>query len=129
MMRTVCLVLVMVLAACAGLSKLGPGRSTEARVGATLGRPGEKHPLAAELRSQLGLQYLAVVVLRQRLDEAVFARALEARNVLETQRVELFAFHRRFFDDKGDHLLTPFLMRAADDRALGHRGMAQQDFL
>ena len=34
-----------------------------------------------------------------------------------------------FRDDEGDHLLAPFGVRPADDRALGDRGVAQQHFL
>ena len=39
--------------------------------------------------AQLGLQHLAVVVLRQRLDEAVLARPLEARDVVEAELLEI----------------------------------------
>src|ERR1043165_6855831 len=50
---------------------------------------------------QLGLQHLAVVVLRQRLDEAVFARTLEASDVVEAQPIQLLAGYFLRENDKG----------------------------
>src|SRR5690348_6933415 len=60
--------------------------------------------------TQLRLEHLAVIVLGQRIDEAVVARALEAGDVVQAQPVE-----RGGSDlgpgpghDKGDDLLAPF---------------------
>src|SRR4051794_37270202 len=57
-------------------------------------------PLGIEL-SQIGLENLAVIVLRQRLDEHVILRALEARDLAEAQFVEFAGFRRA--DHVGDH--------------------------
>ena len=59
-----------------------PCRSTAAELPPLAATPTEQR----EQFPQLGLQHLAVVVLRQRLDEAIFARALEARDVVQAQR-------------------------------------------
>src|SRR5579884_2165271 len=94
--------------------------------------PGGSVPAASvELPAQLGLQHLAVIVLRQRLDEAVAARPLEAGDVVEAEPVELGLAHRGAGpgDDESDDLLAPFGMRAADHRGLGEAGMAQQHLL
>src|SRR5580704_5110001 len=81
--------------------------------------------------TQLGLEHLAVIVLGQRIDKAVMPRALEARDVVEAQPVEFFGrdFRRRAGHDKGDDLLAPFGVRAADDRDFDDVRMAQQHFL
>src|SRR5712691_4800451 len=57
-------------------------------------------------RAQLGLEDLAVIVLRQIFDEHVVLGALEARDRLEAERVELAALN--FADHVGDDDLAPF---------------------
>src|SRR5215207_9522295 len=81
--------------------------------------------------AQLGLQDLAVIVFRQRVDQTVFARALEAGDVVEAQAVELRLRHRRagLCDDEGDDLLAPIGVRQADHRGLDQFGVAQQHLL
>src|SRR5215469_14401755 len=81
--------------------------------------------------AQLGLQHLAVIVLGQRLREAIIAGALEAGDVVEAQPVERLArdFCTRPRYDKGDDFLAPFGVWTPDDRSLGNVGVAQQDLL
>src|SRR6478672_12522180 len=62
--------------------------------------------------AQLGLQDLAVIVLRQRIDEHVVLRPLEARDLAETQFVELA--RRHLAHHVGDDDLAPFRVRASD---------------
>src|SRR5689334_20110310 len=84
---------------------------------------------ALEKLAQLRLQHLAVVVLRQRLDEPIFPGALEAGDVLQAQPVELFPGDGFARDDESDDLLSPFRVRPADHRAFGDGRMAEQHFL
>ena len=81
--------------------------------------------------AQFGLEHLTVVVLRQRLEENVAARPLEARDRGKAERIQFFGRYRlrRTRDDAGDDFLAPVRVRAADDRNLEHAGMAQQHFL
>src|SRR6266568_1237544 len=87
--------------------------------------------LLGQLLPQLGLQHLAVIVFRQRVDKAVFARALEAGNVVEAEPVERSPLYRnaRLSHDEGDNLLAPVRVRPADDCGFDEVGMAQQHFL
>src|SRR4029079_947917 len=86
--------------------------------------------LALQLLAKRRLQHLAVVVLRRRVDEAVLARPLEARDVREAERVELAGVDRgAVAGDEGDDGLAPARVAAADDRDLAHPRMAQQHFL
>src|ERR1043165_1372953 len=66
--------------------------------------------------AQLGLQYLAIIVLRQRVDEHVVLRPLEARDLAEAQLVQLAGRH--VADHISDDHLAPFRVRAADHRSL-----------
>src|SRR5437879_5292540 len=77
--------------------------------------------------AQIGLQYLSVIVLWQRVEEHVVLRPFEARDFREAQRVELT--RAAIADHVGDHDLAPLGMRAPDDGRFAHRGVAQQDFL
>src|SRR5690242_1987209 len=61
------------------------------------------HPTVRVHPTQLGLQDLPVVVLRQRVDEHIVLRPLEAGDVVETQRVERGAVGGA--DHVGDHRL------------------------
>src|SRR4249920_203270 len=61
---------------------------------------------------QLGLESLAVVVLRQRLDEHIILGPLEARDRIETERVQLGA--GRIADHISHYHLAPFAVRPAD---------------
>src|SRR5580692_9576222 len=81
--------------------------------------------------AQFGLQHLAVIVFRQRLDIAVPPGPLEPGDVVEAEPVERGILHgrTRARDDKGDDLLAPFRMRPADHRRLDDIGMAQQNLL
>src|SRR5688500_8446802 len=83
-----------------------------------------KPPL--ELLAQLRLQHLHVVVLGQRVDEAVLARAREARDVVEAEPLQFLRRNLASGDDESDDLLPPFRVRPTDDGALRHRRMAQQ---
>src|SRR6476620_1687872 len=56
--------------------------------------------------AKLGLEDLSVVVFRQRVDEHVLLRSLEARDAVQTQRVELAALG--FAHHVGDDDLAPF---------------------
>src|SRR5205085_2338128 len=77
--------------------------------------------------AQLGLEDLAVVVLRQAVDEYIILGPLEARDRTQAQRVELGAFGVP--DHIGDDDLAPFRMRPADHRDLAHFVMREQHFL
>src|SRR5205823_12637798 len=94
-------------------------------------RPGAVLIRLGQLAAQLGLEHLAVIVFGESIDKAVFARSLEAGDVLEAEPVE-----RRFGDfgagpghDKGDDLLAPIRVRASNDRGLDQIGVAQQHLL
>src|SRR3954465_2384594 len=60
---------------------------------------------------QFGFEYLPIVVLGQRVDEAVFARTLEAGDVVEAELVQLLGRNLLTGYDEGDHFLAPFGMR------------------
>src|SRR3954454_8600191 len=62
--------------------------------------------------AQICFQDLAVIVLRQRVEEDIVLWPLEARNVRQAQRIELARLH--IADHIGDHDLAPFGMRPAD---------------
>src|SRR6202011_3088139 len=85
----------------------------------------------AKYSTQLGLEDLAVIVFGQRVDKTVMPRAFEARDGVEAQPIEFFGRDSRGWagDDKGDDLLAPFGVRAADDRDFDDVRMAQQHFL
>src|SRR5436305_4121953 len=83
-------------------------------------------PFGIEL-AQLGFQNLSVVVLRQRVDEHVVLRTLEARDLGETKRVELRGLHAT--DHIGDHDLAPLRVRAADHRYFSDRSVLEQHLL
>src|SRR5262249_15019464 len=71
--------------------------------------------LRGESRAQLGLEHLAVIVLRQLgLDEIAF-RSLEAGDVLEAEAVELARIELciRLGHHEGDHVLTPLRARTS----------------
>src|ERR1044072_4667508 len=77
--------------------------------------------------AQIGFQDLAVIVLRQRIDEHVILRPLEARDLRETQLGALGA--ARLADHVGQDDLAPFGVRPADNRPLAHRGVLEQRLL
>src|ERR1700730_8500081 len=77
--------------------------------------------------AQLGLEDFAVVVLRQRVDEHVLLRPLEAGDAVEAERVEFAALG--FADDIGDHDLAPFRVGPADHRDFAHPRMLEQHLL
>src|SRR5436305_6356661 len=77
--------------------------------------------------AQFGLQYLAVIVLRECVDEHVILGPLEARDFTEAQLIELARLH--VADHIGDDDLTPFGMGPADDRSLAHTSVLEQHFL
>src|SRR5262245_60824803 len=87
--------------------------------------------LALQELAQLGLQDLAVGVLRQSVDEAVAFRALEAGDVVEAQAVEVGTRYARTLaaDHEGDRLFAPVRMRPADHGRLQHAGVGQQHLL
>src|SRR3954471_13202435 len=62
------------------------------------------------------------------MDKAVFARPLEARDVIETEAIQrrLFDLGAGLRDDEGYDLLTPVRMRSSDDGSLDQIGMTQQ---
>src|SRR5437879_4941180 len=74
--------------------------------------------------AEIGLLYLSVIVLRQRVEEHVVLRPFEARDFGEAQRVELSGTD--VTDHVGDHDLAPLGMRAPDDGRFAHGGVAQQ---
>src|ERR1700733_540023 len=80
---------------------------------------------------QLGFQYLAVIVLRQRFEKDVVPRTLESRDSRKAQSVELV--HGHFLlgmgHHTGDDFLTPVSVRAADDGHFQNARVPQQNFL
>src|SRR6266536_1587932 len=78
-------------------------------------------------RAQLGLEDLAVVVLRQALDEHVILRPLEARDRTKAQGIEFRAVGGP--SHIGDDDLAPFRIRPADHRGLAHVLVLEQHFL
>src|SRR5476651_2698058 len=64
--------------------------------------------------AQFRLQDLTVIVLRQRIDEDIILRPLEARDALETKRIELLRI--RFAHDVGDDDFAPFGVGPSDHR-------------
>src|SRR3954462_4377307 len=77
--------------------------------------------------AQFGLQDLAVIVLRECVDEHVILRPLEARDFAEAQLVELARLH--VADHIGDDDLPPFGGRPADDRSFAHTSVLEQHLL
>src|ERR1700730_6327670 len=77
---------------------------------------------------QFGLQHLAVIVLRQRVEIDVALRPLEAGDRGEAMRVELAIVCRStlFKHHAGHHDLTPVQIRHADRGRLAHIRMRQQ---
>src|SRR5438105_406983 len=63
-------------------------------------------------RAQVGLQDLAVVVLRQRLDEHIILRPFEAGDRRKAERVELGRL--RVADHVSHHYLAPLAVGPAD---------------
>src|SRR5260221_14511780 len=85
-----------------------------------------KSSVMVEGGPQFGFHYLAIVVLRQAFDEAIFARPLEARDVVEAQAVELLRGRRGApRPHEGDHPLAPLAGGAADHPRPGHRRMRE----
>jgi hypothetical protein len=91
-------------------------------------------PGCCPVAPQLGLQHLAVVVLRQRCDKNVVLRPLEAGDRCAAQAIEFPArsvTSRRNAgpaDDEGDHFLAPLgVGRPTTDTSA--TAVAQQDFL
>src|SRR5436305_3698855 len=82
--------------------------------------------LCVEL-AQFGLQDLAVIVLRECVDEHVILRPLEARDLTEAQLVELARLYVP--DHIRDDNLTPFGVRPADDRSFAHAPVLEQHLL
>src|SRR5258708_39454622 len=81
-----------------------------------------KSSVMVEGGPQFGFHYLAIVVLRQAFDEAIFARPLEARDVVEAQAVELLRGRRRAArHHEGDHHLAPLAGGAAGPPRPGPR--------
>src|SRR5262245_27277562 len=74
--------------------------------------------------AQFGLQDLAVVVLRQRIDEHVILRPLETCDLAEAQLIQLA--RRHLADHVGDDDLVPFGVRAPDHRRLAHVSVLEQ---
>src|ERR1700682_6312017 len=72
-------------------------------------------------------QDLTVIVLRQRVDEDIILRPLEARYTLETKRVELLRV--RLAHDVGDAALAPFGVGPADHRYFADFLVREQNFL
>src|SRR3984893_17997830 len=77
--------------------------------------------------AQFRFQDLAVIVLRQRVDEDIILRPLEARDAIETKRVEFLGV--RIAHDISDDDLAPFGVRAADHRYFAYFFVREQDFL
>ena len=72
--------------------------------------------------SQFRLEYLAVAVLGEALDDSVMPRPLVARDVVEAKRIEILSREIRFrtrHHERHD-FLAPFRMRAAYDGAFEH---------
>src|SRR5919106_449367 len=81
--------------------------------------------------AQSGLEYLAVVVLGQRVDEAVVLGPLEAGDMGKAVGIEIggSALRAGRCHDECDHCLAPPGVRLADHRHLGDRRVAQQHLL
>src|SRR4051812_42912063 len=77
--------------------------------------------------AQFGLQDLAVVVLRQGVDEHIVLRPLEARDLAEAQFVQ-FA-RRHLADHVGNDDLAPFGMRTSYHRGFAHAPVLEQHLL
>src|SRR5436190_95846 len=77
--------------------------------------------------AQFGFQDFSVIVLRQRINEHVILRALEARDFAKAQLVQLA--RRHFADHIGDDDLAPFWMRAPDHRGLAYPRVLEQHLL
>src|SRR5712691_21235 len=77
--------------------------------------------------AQLRLQDLAVIVLRQRIDEDVVLRPLETRDARETERIEFVG--ARLAHHVGDDDLAPFGVRPADHRHFADFFVREQNFL
>src|SRR6202030_1560717 len=77
--------------------------------------------------AQLRFQDLAVIVLRQCIDEDIILRPLEARNARKAKCVKLLRI--RLADDIGDDDLAPFGVRPADHRYFADLIVREQDFL
>ena len=80
---------------------------------------------------ELRLQHLAVIVLGQGIDKAVFPRPLEASNAAQAQRLEhpLGDICAGAAHHHGHHLLAPFGVRPSDHGHLVHAGALEQDLL
>ena len=81
------------------------------------------HPL-----SEKAFQYLAIIILRQAVDEHVLLGALEAGNVILAEPVQLRAGGRRIprADDIGDDDFSPFPVPAADYGYLGYAAVPEE---
>src|SRR5262245_31281301 len=63
--------------------------------------------------AQFGLENFSVIILRQRVDEYIFLRTLEASNCVDAKSVELAG--RRVADDVCNDDLAPFAVGPSDD--------------
>src|ERR1700730_9783313 len=77
--------------------------------------------------AQFRFQNFSVVILRQRVDEDIILRPLEARDAFETKRVEFLGV--RIAHDVSDDDLAPLGIRAADHRYFADFFVREQDFL
>src|SRR5436309_991424 len=77
--------------------------------------------------AQFSLQNFSIVVLRQRVDEDIVFRPLEARDLGQAQLVQLVRAHLP--NHIGDNDLAPFGMRPPDHRSLAHASVLEQNFL
>src|SRR5579871_1069870 len=77
--------------------------------------------------AQFRFQNFPVIVLRQRVDEDIILRPLEARDAIEAKRVELFC--ACFAHDIGDDDLAPFGVRPADHRNFANLFVGEQHLL
>src|SRR5437588_525895 len=77
--------------------------------------------------AQFGFQDFSVVVLRQRVDEHVILRTLEACDFGEAKRVEFAERHVADYVSYDD--FAPLGMRPPDHRSLAHTGVLEQHLL
>src|SRR5262245_14899260 len=78
-------------------------------------------------RAQLGLEDLAVIVLRQRIDEHIVLRTLEAGDRVEAEAIELA--RGGVAHDIGHDDLAPFAVGSSDDGDLAHPRVPEQHLL
>ena len=104
-----------------------PGLAALCGQGHVRGRPRHSRSIGrTERRAQVGLQHLAVVVLRQRRQHHIGLWPFETRNSGEAMRIQRGLVQRAFADDKGYHLFAPFGVRTSDHGDFGHLRVFQQ---